>query len=370
LERGELRSFISEAVHYHLVSDVPVGVFLSAGIDSNVVAALAVEQNSRLRTVTLAFDEFAGTEMDEAPLAEAAARLLGSQHTVLRIGRGAFVALLDDFLASMDQPTIDGLNTYLISHAAAKLGLKVVLSGLGGDELFGGYPAFREVPALARWGRRLSLLQPFGNAVQKALRGLPVPGMPPKVPGLLSHAGDLAKAYLLRRALYLEDELPLLLDESWVVEGLQRLATASALAATIARLRAAAATDHAQVAALESSWYMRNQLLRDTDWSSMAHSVEVRVPFVDFALLERLGPAIASSCPPSKRDLAACCPILPDLVSKRPKTGFTTPVRQWIAEGGGGVAARGLRGWASRVHREFRTPGTGDPLTPLIELAA
>ena len=116
----------------------------------------------------------------------------------------------------------------------------------------------------------------------------------------------MTKAYLLRRALYLEDELHSLLDESWVAEGLERLATTSALAATVAPLRAAGATEHAQIAALESCWYMRNQLLRDTDWSSMAHGVEVRVPFVDFALLESLGPAIASTNPPTKRELAAC----------------------------------------------------------------
>ena len=102
--------------------------------------ALAAEHGSRLQTLTLAFDEYAGTDADEAPLAEEAARVLGSEHATIRIGRDEFEALLDDFLAAMDQPTIDGLNTYLISHAAAGLGLKVVLSGLGGDELLGGYP--------------------------------------------------------------------------------------------------------------------------------------------------------------------------------------------------------------------------------------
>src|SRR5262249_35641027 len=151
-------------------------------------------------------------------------------------------ALLDDFLNSMDQPTIDGLNTYLVSHAAAKLGLKVALSGLGGDEVFGGYPSFREVPALARWGRRLSLLQPLGHVVQRTLRAMALPGLHPKAAGLLSRSSDLAKAYLLRRALYLEDELSALLDEKSVAQGMEELATASALAATVAPLRAAGAT--------------------------------------------------------------------------------------------------------------------------------
>ena len=132
---------------------------------AGVVAALAAAQSSKLRTVTLAFDEYVGTDMDEAPLAEEAARLLGSEHTTVRIRRGEFEALLDDFLDSMDQPTIDGLNTYLVSHAAAKLGLKVVLSGLGGDELFGGYPSFRDVPELALTMPKMSMTMEEGTMV-------------------------------------------------------------------------------------------------------------------------------------------------------------------------------------------------------------
>ena len=117
---------------------------------------------------------------------------------------------------------------------------------------------------------------------------------------------------------------------------------------------------HAQVAALESCWYMRNQLLRDTDWSSMAHGLEVRVPFVDISVLDRLGPAIASASPPNKQDLAHCAQRLPPAMLARPKTGFTTPVRKWIAERAG-TSARGLRGWAAQVHRSFRTTTRSSP---------
>jgi asparagine synthase (glutamine-hydrolysing) len=368
LHSGELRGLLRDSVSHHLVSDVPVGVFLSAGIDSNVVAALASELRPNLQAVTLAFDEFAGTENDEAPLAEAAARAIGCEHTVCRIGRSEFEAVIDDFFACMDQPTIDGLNTYLVSYAAAKLGLKVALSGLGGDELFGGYPSFRDVPRLARWAR-LSKFQPIGKAIQRALRTIALPGMPPKLPGLFTHSTSLATSYLLRRGLYLEDELDILLDESWISEGVERLATQPALAATVAPLRAASAPEHAQIAALESCWYMRHQLLRDTDWSSMAHGVEVRVPFVDFALIESLGPAIASKSPPSKRDLAACSDRILAAIYERTKTGFTTPVRQWIADRESG-RPRGLRAWAGRVHQRFRgDPVTHHPEVPLRDAA-
>jgi asparagine synthase (glutamine-hydrolysing) len=357
LQPGELGSLLCDSVSHHLVSDVPVGIFLSAGVDSNIVAAIASELRPNLRSITLAFNEYTGTDDDEAPVAEVAARTFGCKHTTYRVDRSEFESLVDDFFESMDQPTIDGLNTFLVSYAAAKLGLKVALSGLGGDELFGGYPSFRDIPRLARWARA-SHLELIGKAIHRALRAVALPGMPPKLPGIFTHSNSLSAAYFLRRALYLEDELDLLLDESWINEGLKRLATESALAATVTPLRATAIPEHAQIAALESCWYMRNQLLRDTDWSSMAHGVEVRVPFVDFALLESLGPAIASKSPPSKSDLAACCNRLPAAITERSKTGFTTPVRRWVANGKGNLG-RGLRGWAGRVHQRFR----GDPVT-------
>ncbi len=166
LAPGELRGLMLDSMQHHLVADVPVGVFLSAGIDSNAIAALAAELGTQLRTVTLAFDEYAGTPDDEAPLAEAAAKILRSDHVTVRIGRGEFEQLLDDFLTCMDQPTIDGLNTYLVSRAAATQGLKVALSGVGGDELFGGYPSFSQIPKLLRWGRHVPFAKPLGRAVQ------------------------------------------------------------------------------------------------------------------------------------------------------------------------------------------------------------
>jgi asparagine synthase (glutamine-hydrolysing) len=169
----------------------------------------------------------------------------------------------------------------------------------------------------------------------------------------LSHSRDIASAYLLRRSLFLADELDSVIDESWLHEGLEKLATIPSLIDTISTLRARGATVHVQVAALESCWYMRNQLLRDTDWSSMAHGLEVRVPFVDATLLQHLGPAIASDRPPRKRELAACTQQLPPAALNRPKTGFTTPVRGWIASDAGSLE-RGLRGWAGEVHRKFR----------------
>jgi asparagine synthase (glutamine-hydrolysing) len=366
LAPGDLRALMLDSVRHHMVSDVPVGIFLSAGIDSNVIAALAAELGTELRTVTLAFEEYAGTSDDEAPLAEAAAQSLQSEHVTVRIGRQEFEALVDDFLECMDQPTIDGLNTYLISRAAAQQGLKVALSGLGGDELFGGYPSFRQIPMLLKWGRTASWSKWLGSAIEALIRAVPLPTLPPKTAGLLSHSRDVGSAYLLRRALHLENELDALLDESWLMKGLESLSTIEAINETVARLRTADVSVYGQVAALESCWYMRNQLLRDTDWSSMAHGLEVRVPFVDVSVLNRLGPVIASPVPPTKRDLAGCAQRLPPAILARSKTGFTTPVSEWIADRTG-TSAYGLRGWAANVHRSLRaTRELSSPLTAAV----
>ncbi|MGB3541485.1 asparagine synthase (glutamine-hydrolyzing), partial [Rubrivirga sp.] len=136
--RQAVREALLDTVRAHLVADVEVGVFLSAGRDSTTLAALATEAGGRLRSVTLGFDEYAGTPNDEVPLAEAAARHYQTDHRTVRVGQREFAGLAGPFFEAMDQPTLDGLNTYLVSRAAAETGLKVVLSGLGGDELFGG----------------------------------------------------------------------------------------------------------------------------------------------------------------------------------------------------------------------------------------
>ena len=152
-------------------------------------------------------------------------------------------------------------------------------------------------------------------------------------------------------------ELDALLDESWLREGLERLSTIEAINGTVSTLRTAGVSVYGQVAALESCWYMRNQLLRDTDWSSMAHGLEVRVPFVDAILLDRLGPAIASPSPPDKQDLAHCAQRLPPAMLERPKTGFTTPVRQMDCRAGRNLGARpaGMGGTGSSLVSDHRS---------------
>ncbi len=352
--RERLRHALLDSVRHHLVADVPVGVFLSSGIDSATVAALAAEAAAGpLEALVLGFREYAGTALDETPLAAEVARRYGLRHQVRWVTREDFAQALEPLLAAMDQPSIDGVNTYFVARAAREAGWKVALSGLGGDEFFGGYASFREIPRAVRRLRRWTALPGFGRAVRSVasplLRRTP---LSPKWAGLLEYGGDWAGAYLLRRALYMPWEVEELFDPAFVREGLERLETLPALRRTIEGLD----SDRLRVTALEAAWYMRSQLLRDTDWASMAHGLEVRVPLVDVEVLRTVASLCHAGFPPTKRDLGESPrPPLPDAVVNRPKTGFSVPVREWLLEGRrDGMPdvreARGLRGWARWVY--------------------
>ena len=347
-----LREALLDSMRHHLVADVDVGVFLSSGLDSTTLAALAAEAGGSLRTVTLGFAEYRGTPDDEVPLAEAVARHYGAQHETVWIDRTDFSASLDHLMASMDQPTLDGVNSYFVSRAATQAGLKVALSGLGGDELFGGYPSFTEIPRLVAVAGRVPMARAVGRGVRVATAPMLRRFTSPKYAGLLEYGSDYAGAYFLRRGLFMPWELPGMLDPDLVREGWAELQMRDRLNATISGID----TQRFKITALESAWYMRNQLLRDTDWASMAHSLEVRVPLVDWTLLQNVAPLLAARPDIGKQDMALTpSQPLPDAVLNRAKTGFTVPVRQWLLDGRDepADAERGLRGWAKHVYRAF-----------------
>lgn len=353
--RDDLRARLGEAlrdsVRHHLVADVPVGVFLSSGLDSTTLTALAAEEGgSGIRTLTLGFHEYRGTQEDEVPLAEEVAERYGTRHYTSWISETDFEEALPDLLEAMDQPTIDGVNTYFVSRAAAKAGMKVALSGLGSDELFGGYPSVHHVPRLARWLRIVRAFPSVGRAIRRLAESALRPWTSPKYAGLLEYGGSYPGAYLLRRSLFMPWELDRFLDSETVRAGLERLDLLPSLQRTIGDLH----KPRLRVAALELEWYMRNQLLRDADWAGMAHSVEIRVPFVDVTFLRAVAPLLAHKSAPGKTDVAATPHrALPAAVLARRKTGFTTPASQWIRQPGLSPA-RGLRGWACVVHPPAR----------------
>jgi len=297
----------------------------------------------------LGFEEFRGTPNDETSLAARVAEQVGAQHETRWVRGAEFGAERESLLAAMDQPSIDGVNTYFVARAAKQAGLKVALSGLGGDELFASYPSFRQVPKVAS---ALAPLRPIAS-VGGALRAVAAPVVgavtSPKYAGLLEYGTSVGGAYLLRRSLFMPWELESVLPREIAHEGIERLETLTRLETSLGGL----VNPRLQVSLLESVWYMRNQLLRDADWAGMAHSIEIRTPFVDSSLVRRLAPLLASRSAPSKRAMAdAPQRKLPATVLDRPKTGFVVPVREWTA-GDRPPAERGLRGWARHVHGAF-----------------
>ena len=337
-EERTAHAALADSVRHHLVSDVPVGVFLSAGIDSGAVLGMMRDvagDAAEIEAVTLVFTENVGTMDDEGPLAGNVAERYRAQHVKRYVARAELEADLPAFFAAMDQPTIDGINSWLVSKAAAERGLKVALSGLGGDELLGGYPSFTDVP---RWSRLLRptravrSLAPRALGATRALLGpvLSRAGISPKAQTLLAHGGTFEGAYLARRGLFTPWELPALMGAEAAARGLAELQPLEHIRSQIAV--PGLSTAFGRVATLEASLYMRNQLLRDTDWASMAHSLEVRVPLVDSELLRALAPSAVRG--QATKQLLARAPHkrLPDSVAFRPKTGFTTPVGAWLRE--------------------------------------
>ena len=347
-EPVDLRELLRDSVKHHLIADVPVGIFLSAGLDSSVLTGLASEMaNSRLETMTLGFGEFKDTGLDETPLAEAIAATYGAAHTTRWVTGSHFHNDMQALMKAMDQPTIDGVNTYFVAKEAAALGLKVALSGLGGDELFGGYSGFRQIPFLVNILGSIPGVRSFGKAVRVVTAPIARRMTSPKYAGLLEYGARYGDAYLLRRGLFMPWELPTVLGADMAEAGWMELEPLLRLEDCHKPI----SEPRRKVAALEMSWYMRNQLLRDADWAGMAHSLEIRTPFVDVELFSRLAPTLCRHNGPGKQEMARTPKEpLPEAVLTRPKTGFFVPIQDWLQGENNNAEERGLRGWAKQVY--------------------
>jgi asparagine synthase (glutamine-hydrolysing) len=343
----QIAEAVKASVSAHMVSDVPVGVFLSAGLDSTMLAASAASLGN-LQTVTLGFEEYKDSEFDEAALANEVAVSLGAKHSLYRISAEDFSKDREAIVAAMDQPSVDGINTWFVAKAAAHQGLKVALSGIGGDELFGSYPSFSQVPRLKNFMSSFA-----NNKVGSYLRKLMTPFsnlLPsPKYAGLFEYGGKLEGAYLLRRALYMPWEISSLIDSDMAEEGLKELRTLSCLEKSTEGI----ISDRLAVSALEMEWYMKNQLLRDADWAGMAHSIEIRVPFVDMTLLSRFIKIPSLDATQEKRTIARrVAPNLPESILSRSKSGFSVPIHQWLNPDASNTI-NSHREWARLLYQEF-----------------
>ena len=331
---AHLTAALESSARHHLVADVPVGAFLSGGVDSCALVGLLAEQHrGRMRTVTLSFDI---PELDEGPLAAEAAKLYGTEHHEIKLGVDEVRDNLTLAVRALDQPSADGINTYFVAEAAARAGLKVAVSGVGGDEIFGGYGSFRRIPRMRELHERLSslpgiraALPPLGRFVER----LPRTRQGGKIAKALAFGGDDLGAYYVERGLFSPTEVRNLLAPELGAA----IDACEPRAALAARINPEQLPAEERVSAMEFQQYLQVQLLRDTDAVSMRHSLEVRTPFVDRDLLLaaiRVPPRLRRAGPAKRRLREAPRPPVPKRLWNRPKQGFTLPFAHWMRSGG------------------------------------
>ncbi len=325
----KLRDAMNVAVREHLVADVPVGIFLSSGIDSAIVAALARQSNRDTRTFTLGFHD--QPDLSESEAAHRIASELGTHHSDIQITGPEALATTREWIRTLDQPSLDGLNTYVISRAVRERGVVVALSGLGGDELFGGYASFGDVPRMYAMLRRMRWVPRAAQGLAFRAGGALMPtGTGSKLRSMAGVGPDLARLCLWRRrtmsdealrALGIPDEIP----------GLDSTRVSPELIEDLDSL----GDPVAAVAQMESRTYMRHMLLRDSDAVSMRHSLELRVPMLDRRVLDLAFTIPAEiRCPGGVANKHLLREAFADVLSaetlKRPKRGFTLPIRRWM----------------------------------------
>jgi asparagine synthase (glutamine-hydrolysing) len=327
----QVKSRIEEAITCRQISDVPLGAFLSGGIDSSVVVgSLAKFSEDPISTLTIGFSE---KQYDESEFSQEIADRFKTNHQIMCLSEDQLLQALPSSLSAMDQPTIDGVNTYLISRSAHEAGLKVVLSGLGGDELFGGYPSFHLVPTLLQRKKWLKAIPQFLAKWGISLsRGLFSSNQATKLEHLIAGKLSGAHEYFLIRALFCEEPvLSLFHDREQAQAEINK-----DFKRTLGLTENCSAGDlFNQISYLETFHYLQNMLLRDTDMMSMAHPLEVRVPFMDHRLVELMfqtpGREKVSGEPFAKSLLVnSMKSLVPDTVSLRKKMGFTFPFELWM----------------------------------------
>jgi len=322
-----LRPILEEAVRLQLVSDVPVGVFLSGGIDSSALVSALSRSGTHPSTFSLVFRE---ADFSEAEYSRAVARKFRTNHHEITVSQRDAMEAIPDALRAMDQPTMDAVNTYFVAREARAAGIKVALSGLGGDEVFAGYSSFRTVPRLERfaslWNHlphevRAPLAQAFSSL-------LPATDKYRKLASLATSNGRLLHPYFLSRMLFPPRQRDLLAPSSRAAEDRAQASLRECLGHT----RNLDPVN--RVSYLETRCYMLNTLLRDADVMSMAHGLEVRVPLIDHRLarwvLALPGNWKINGAVPKALLTHALCDSLPEQVVCRPKRGFTLPFEHWL----------------------------------------
>lgn len=322
---AETRRRLDDAVQSHLLSDVPVGIFLSAGLDSTAIAGLAARHSTSVQTFTVGFQNECNS--DELDLATRTARQFGLPHSAIAISPTSAEQAAQDWLAAADQPSLDGFNTFIISSTVRARGMKVALSGLGADELFGGYPSFRDVPAIRKAARRVRW---FPGAIRRGIGTVYAArrtrAVRRKFADMLAGPADISTLTLQRRQVLSDSQLALL--------GIDKTRRYLPGEAEI-DLPDSESDEGWAISVLESRFYQTNTLLRDSDANGMAHSLEIRLPFLDQRLLEWAHGLPSTIRFPRNRPAKyllreALADVIPPFLLNRPKTGFTLPLRRWM----------------------------------------
>lgn len=324
----DLQAILEEAVRLQLVSDVPVGVFLSGGIDSSALVSILSRGGVVPSTFSIVFRE---AEFSEADHSRAVAAKFRTDHHEISVSQRDVLASISDAVGAMDLPTMDGINTYFVSREARRAGVKVALSGLGGDEVFAGYSTFRTVPRMERIAQFFQLVPGvFRNPVAAAFSSLSKESdQNRKLASLVRGNGHILHPYFLSRMLFTPPQVDRLFPTIGQV-------TEAANASIRASLRCAQPLDPVnRVSYLESRCYMLNTLLRDADVMSMSQGLEVRVPLIDHRLARRvlsLAGRLKSNGVPKRLLVEALAGSLPEQIVHRPKRGFTLPFEHWMRQ--------------------------------------
>ena len=325
-----ITSSVKKSIKKHLISDVPVGIFLSSGIDSSVLAYNIAEVTKNIKGITIGYDEYKDSINDEIDNAKKICKVLGISHYAKIISHKDFENDLNLILSSMDTPTIDGLNVWYASKFAKELNLKVVLSGIGGDELFCGYPSFKNIPfSLSLKQILLSLHIPF-SIINKILKlFIKLKFLPSRLSNIEYLINSPHGLYWIQRGLNELKDIHKILNKT----DFTMINEAVNEAIFLERFYNTNASNLlSKISFLESNFYLRNQLLKDSDWASMSHSIELRTPFVDTELLNDVSPFINRIDPKlNKINLVNTSSVkIPSYIYNRNKTGFGIPLKEWI----------------------------------------
>ena len=322
-----LQNIVNETVEYHQVSDVPLSVLLSSGIDSNVILG-SIGDNYKKNCSALTVDFKFKSDIDEVPLAKQSAFMNKISHKIEEIPNDDLFNHLKFFFKNMDLPTNDGFNNYLVSYLAKKNNSKIILSGIGGDELFFGYPSFTIIPKIIK----IVNFFPKSNRINNFFRKIIYPLLKKnfrktKYAGVYEYGKNIGSSFLLSRSLFLPFEIEEIISPNTFKHGFEELNILENITKDIKDI----SDVRLAIMYLEIKYYLCSKLLRDADWTSMSHSVEFRTPFVDWFFFSKLVPLLKSNVKINKKSLLNCVKDrVPKQLFKRKKSGFGIPHKNYL----------------------------------------